>query len=449
MSGSSSQDSPSRKSQPQEDALDDSSSGATALGRTLEAELTRAATRANPASLTEPAASAAPAAPSASPVPPATPAGTPAELDLDLISASSPASADAPAATEGDAPAAEDPDADADGDDAQRGASRRPRIGWGGVLALLNVVLSGFILMLWGVPRWDGARIGAAARAKNDGAGAGTGVRAGAGGNRVDSGRGDAGRLDPNQARAASATGEGGTTSTAAASVGGGAARLNAASGPGGGGLGRTTQSGAAGAFGASGASAASAERGDAGAGDGGRDGVEVPELPQAIISVMPGQRAPDVTVPPPPPQPSQPPAGRDDNAVAVGGAVNAGADAAIEAGNAAAGGTGGNAGSGVASRVPIAGADGVTMPERLAESHVRPTIAALADGEPVTGEVTLAATIRIDGSVADVQVLSSSRPGAGLEHAAADAVRRWRYKPATRDGQPIDSRLTITVTFR
>ena len=88
-------------------------------------------------------------------------------------------------------------------------------------------------------------------------------------------------------------------------------------------------------------------------------------------------------------------------------------------------------------------------MPERLAESHVRPTIAALADGEPVTGEVTLAATIRVDGSVTDVQVLSSSRPGAGLEHAAADAVRRWRYKPATRDGQPIDSRLTITVTFR
>ena len=52
MSGSSSHDSPSRKTQSQEDALDGPSSGATALGRTLEAELTRAATRANPASLT-------------------------------------------------------------------------------------------------------------------------------------------------------------------------------------------------------------------------------------------------------------------------------------------------------------------------------------------------------------------------------------------------------------
>ena len=179
-------------------------------------------------------------------------------------------------------------------------------------------------------------------------------------------------------------------------------------------------------------------------------DGVDVPELPQAIISVMPGQRAPDVTVPLPPPAPREPVAAqdrdKDDKADATAaGAVTAGADAAIEAGAAAVRATGDSG----APRIPIAGADGVTMPERLAESHVRPTIAALADGEPVTGEVTLAATIRVDGSVTDVQVLSSSRRGAGLEQAAADAVRRWRYKPAMRAGQPIDSRLTITVTFR
>ncbi len=329
-------------------------------------------------------------------------------------------------------------DADADADDAQASASRRPRIGWGVVLALLNVVLSGFILMLWGGPRWDGARVGAA-RAKD----AGSGARAGAGAG--------ANRVVPNRTGAASA-GEGGTASTAAASAtGGGALGLNAASGPGGL-TGRTTRS-RAGAVGAPNAQDA------AGAGDGAAtgDGVEVPELPelpQAIISVMPGQRAPDLTMPAPPShQPAQPVAAKDGSAVG-GGAVTAGADAAIEAGNIAARASDGNAagntaGASAAPRVPIAGADGVTMPERLAESHVRPTIAALADGEPVTGEVTLAATIRVDGSVADVQVLSSSRPGAGLEHAAADAVRRWRYKPATRDGQAIDSRLTITVTFR
>jgi TonB family protein len=88
-------------------------------------------------------------------------------------------------------------------------------------------------------------------------------------------------------------------------------------------------------------------------------------------------------------------------------------------------------------------------MPERLPESHVTPTVAALPTGEPVTGEVRLRATVRVDGSVRDVEVVSSTRPGAGLEQAALDAVRQWRYKPATRDGQPVDARLTITMTFR
>src|SRR5688572_14216422 len=130
MAAPSSPDSHSRKAQPEQDALEGSSRGTDALGRTLESELARAATRANPQSLTPSSA---------------------AELDLDLISASSP-SGDEPS-TSGDAQA-EDPDAE----DAQSGASHHPRIGWGGVLALLNVVLSGFILMLWGVPRWDAAR---------------------------------------------------------------------------------------------------------------------------------------------------------------------------------------------------------------------------------------------------------------------------------------------------
>jgi TonB family protein len=390
MAGPGSPDSNPRKTQPAPDAHDRPSSDATALGRTLEAELTRAATRANPASL----------APS--------PSGGAKELDLDSISASVPAGADA-LTPGGDAPAAEDPDAEDAQSSASQSQPRRPRIGWGGVLALLNVVLSGFILMLWGVPRWDGGR-GATQPAAGGARGKSTGAAPAAG----------------------SAAGDARPTSTGAPSLAGGATGLNAASGPGRG-TRRTNQRASD--------SQTDAAFDDDGAGADATGGVEVPELPQAIISVMPGQRAPELTVPPPPQKPDTRTA---DNA-AGDGLVRAGADDAIEAGNAAARATGDSG----APRIPIAGADGVTMPERLAESHVRPTIAALADGEPVTGEVRLAATVRVDGSVADVQVLSSSRPGAGLEHAAADAVRRWRYKPATRDGQPIDSRLTITVTFR
>lgn len=88
-------------------------------------------------------------------------------------------------------------------------------------------------------------------------------------------------------------------------------------------------------------------------------------------------------------------------------------------------------------------------MPERLPESYVTPTVSALPAGEPLTGEVKLRATVRVDGSVQDLEVVSTTRPGVGLEQATLDAVRRWRYKPATRDGQPVDARLTITLTFR
>lgn len=448
MSGSSSHDSPSRKPQPPEDALDGASSSASALGRTLEAELTRAATRPNPASLSTPPDADAPADGAAKPAGPsdqsnrasgaaapmpAAPGGaaTRGDESLDLLDRFNRAS--------GAAAAEQEAHADGDAEDAQAGAPRRPRIGWGGVLALLNVVLSGFILMLWGVPRWDGARVGAAGRVKDGG----PGVRAGA--SRGDSGRGNESRASGDAAAA-----------SPLATVPGGEPGLNAASAAGGL-TGRAPRPGASGGSDQGDAGNGSVNGADADGADA-AGGADVPELPQAIISVMPGQRAPDVAIPPAPAQlPPSPPSAASDAGPAGAaaarddaGAVTPGADAAIEAGSAAARATrGAPASQNAGSRVPVAGANGVTMPERLAESHVRPTIAALADGEPVTGEVTLAATIRIDGSVADVQVLSSSRPGAGLEHAAADAVRRWRYKPATRDGQPIDSRLTITVTFR
>jgi TonB family protein len=36
-----------------------------------------------------------------------------------------------------------------------------------------------------------------------------------------------------------------------------------------------------------------------------------------------------------------------------------------------------------------------------------------------------------------------------GLGDAAADAVRRWRFAPATYQGRPIDVYYTVTVNFK
>ena len=35
-----------------------------------------------------------------------------------------------------------------------------------------------------------------------------------------------------------------------------------------------------------------------------------------------------------------------------------------------------------------------------------------------------------------------------GFEEASIEAVKRWRYEPATFDGAPIDSYLTVVSTF-
>jgi len=62
-------------------------------------------------------------------------------------------------------------------------------------------------------------------------------------------------------------------------------------------------------------------------------------------------------------------------------------------------------------------------------------------------GAVVLLAVIGTDGSVKDVRV-ESGLPI--LAQAAIDAVKQWRYKPYTVDGDPVevDSRITINFTL-
>lgn len=66
-----------------------------------------------------------------------------------------------------------------------------------------------------------------------------------------------------------------------------------------------------------------------------------------------------------------------------------------------------------------------------------------------VKGHVTLAIVVRADGTVgARPRVISARPPGRGFEEAAIEAVRAWRYKPATRGGRPIASNLNVDLEF-
>ena len=65
-----------------------------------------------------------------------------------------------------------------------------------------------------------------------------------------------------------------------------------------------------------------------------------------------------------------------------------------------------------------------------------------------LNGFVVLQATITPQGEVSDIAVVKG--PGFGLERNAVEAVRNWRFKPATdQDGKPVAARVLIEVKFR
>jgi protein TonB len=92
-----------------------------------------------------------------------------------------------------------------------------------------------------------------------------------------------------------------------------------------------------------------------------------------------------------------------------------------------------------------------VRVPARIAEANlihdVAPTYPAEAGRARIEGTVVLMAVIGEDGTVKDVRV-ESGLPI--LAQAAIDAVKRWRYKPYTLNGEPVevDSRITINFTL-
>jgi protein TonB len=63
------------------------------------------------------------------------------------------------------------------------------------------------------------------------------------------------------------------------------------------------------------------------------------------------------------------------------------------------------------------------------------------------TGAVVVRGIVRRDGTIDEVEVIKNQPYGLG--EAAREAVRRWRFRPATYNGEPIDVYYTVTVNFR
>jgi TonB family protein len=96
---------------------------------------------------------------------------------------------------------------------------------------------------------------------------------------------------------------------------------------------------------------------------------------------------------------------------------------------------------TGVYAAVPAGG----TQPEEI--DRVIPQYPTAARRAGVSGSVVIRGIVRRDGTIDDVEIIKDLPRGLG--EAARDAVRRWRFRPATFNGEPIDVYYTVTVNFR
>jgi TonB family protein len=95
----------------------------------------------------------------------------------------------------------------------------------------------------------------------------------------------------------------------------------------------------------------------------------------------------------------------------------------------------------GIYSAVPLGG----TQPEEI--DRVIPRYPPIARRMGVQGPVVVRGVVRKDGTIDDVVVIRGLTYGLG--DAAREAVSRWKFRPATYKGQPIDVYYTVTVNFR
>jgi periplasmic protein TonB len=78
---------------------------------------------------------------------------------------------------------------------------------------------------------------------------------------------------------------------------------------------------------------------------------------------------------------------------------------------------------------------------------YTPPTFPVTARERGVSGWVDVQFVVKSDGLVSDV-IITGAEPVGIFEQAAVDAVKKWRYNPAQRDGHAIDQRARLRMKF-
>ena len=93
----------------------------------------------------------------------------------------------------------------------------------------------------------------------------------------------------------------------------------------------------------------------------------------------------------------------------------------------------------------PIFVTGDVQKPEKVRD--VQPQYTEIARKARIQGVVILQTIIDKNGDITDVQVLKGLPMG--LTEAATEAVKQWKYKPATLNGKPVAVYFNLTVNFQ
>ena len=87
----------------------------------------------------------------------------------------------------------------------------------------------------------------------------------------------------------------------------------------------------------------------------------------------------------------------------------------------------------------------GVTGPALIEKSD--PVYTEEAKAAKISGTVALSFIVGTDGLAHDIAIVSGIDPG--LDQNAIDAIQRWRFQPATKDGEPVLMRAKVEVNFK
>ena len=65
-----------------------------------------------------------------------------------------------------------------------------------------------------------------------------------------------------------------------------------------------------------------------------------------------------------------------------------------------------------------------------------------------IQGTARVKCVVQPTGICTDIEIVRSLDPTFGLDLAAIDNVKQWRFKPYMQGGQPVETQVPITVNF-